>query len=206
VKHDELITPVHTVPVTTVRVTWLDVAGTPDHPWAVTYQFANPVDLTLGHLERPHPVDARLLQNPVLKASPSEYLAHLTAPYDHQERMGVAYLARGLQRPGTPKCVEAWAEVEEGAWWYALLPWWHAHHIRDDWPLQTEDRQELHAAGRLREVGAHNWPPVCPLDEPRLVEPGASALIARTSVPPPASGFPAPHPTARHARRPARAA
>ncbi|QPL14117.1 hypothetical protein QEH48_gp088 [Streptomyces phage TurkishDelight] len=196
---EETITPVHTVPVTTVRVTWLDVAGTPDHPWAVTYQFANPVDLTLAHRVRPAALDV-----PLLHASEvPEYLAHLTAPYDHEERMGVAYLARGLQRPGTPKCVEAWAEMEAGAWWYGLLPWWDAFLIREDWPLHVEQDRELHAAGRLRQVGAHTWPPVCPLDDPRTVEPGASALIARTSVPPPGPGFPPPHPTARHARRPA---
>lgn len=201
-KPEDLVTPVHTVPVTTVRVTWLDVAGTPDHPWAVTYQFTEPVNLTLARQRRRSPLAAPLRQF----LPGEEYLAHLAAPYDHQERMGVAYLARGLQRPGTPKSVEAWAELEEGVWWYALLPWWDAFLIREDWPVKVEDGQELHAAGRLREVGAHTWPPVCPLDEPRPVEPGASALVARTSVRPPGHGFPPPHPTARHARRPARTA
>ncbi|MGV2914598.1 hypothetical protein [Streptomyces alfalfae] len=200
---DEQITPIHTVPVTTVRITWLDVAGTPDHPWAVTYHFGAPVDLTLGR---------RLYQLPMGtprgRASTSgEYLAHLTAPYDHEERMGVAYLAATLQRHA-PKCVEACAEMEmeDGLWWYALLPWWHTHLIHQDWPMKTEDGQELHAAGRLHEVGAHTWPPTCPLDEPRTVEPGAAALIARTRVPPPPPGSPPPHPAARHARRPARSA
>ncbi|MET9819606.1 hypothetical protein [Streptomyces sp. NPDC006355] len=199
---EDLVTPVHSVPVTTVRVTWLDVAGTPDHPWAVTYQFTNPVDLTLARQVRRTPLTAPLA--PILLSE--EYLAHLAAPYDHPERMGVAYLARGLQRPGTPKCVEAWAALEDGAWLYALLPWWDAWLIRQDWPVQVEAGQELHAAGRLREVGAHTWPPLCPLDEPRPVEPGASALITRTSVPPPAHGFPPPQPTARHARPHARTA
>lgn len=195
----ETISPTHTVPVTTVRVTWLDVAGTPDHPWAVTYQFGAPVDLTLGRRLYFPPLDA-----PLRQAFPSvEYLAHLSAPYDHEERMGVAYLARSLQRPGVPKCVEAWAELEESSWWYALLPWWNANLFHEDWPMETEDGQELHAAGRLRQIGAFSWPPLCPLDKPHTVEPGSAAFITRTSVPPPGHGFPPAHPTARHARRPA---
>lgn len=195
-REEDQPTPVHTAPVTAIRVTWLDAAGTPDHPWSVTYRFHDPVDLTLARLERQPAFPA-----PTLERWPTaEYLAHLSAPYDHRERMGVAYLARGLQRPGTPKCVEAWAELEEGRWWYALLPWWEAWRIREDWPVQVEPGRELHAAGRLPGAGAHTWPAVCPLDDPRTVEPGASALITATSVPPPGHGFPLPHPTARHAR------
>lgn len=201
-KPEELVSRTHTVPVTTVRVTWLDVAGTPDHPWAVTYRFTEPAFLTLARRTRLPP----LTPGPPIVFPIPEYLARLTAPYDHPERTGVAYLARGLQRPGTPRSVEAWAEVEDGLWWYALLPWWDAFPVLEDWPLKADDGQELHAAGRLRHAGAHTWPPVCPLDEPRTVEPGSAALIAHTHVRPPGHGYPPPHPTARHARRPARTA
>jgi hypothetical protein len=195
----EQITPAHTVAVTTVRVTWLDAAGTPDHPWAVTYRFTDPVVLTLGYRYSTPPLGTPALS----QAFPlREHLAHLTAPYDHEQRMGVAYLAHSLQRPGTPKCVEAWAEMEDGLWAYVLFPWWNAHHILDDWPMKTEPGQELHAAGRLRQVGAHTWPPLCPLDTPHTVEPGVTTVIVSTSVPPPPHGFPATHFTARHARRP----
>ncbi len=198
---EDLISPTHTVPVTTVRVTWLDAAGTPDHPWAVTYHFTNSVDLTLGHRIRTPAPDA-----PPFRLPSAERAAHLTTAYDHEERTAMAYLAQGLRRPGTPKCLEAWNELEDGTWAYILLPWWQAHPMRDDWPMKTKPGQELHAAGYLRQAGAHTWPPVCPLDEPRAVEPGVCVLAALTRVRPPGQGFPPLHPTARLARRPARTA
>lgn len=195
--HDDVITPLHQVPVTAVRVTWLDAAGTPDHPWAVTYHFTDPAVLNLAR-RRPAPS--------VISVHGGEYLAALTAPYDHPERMGVCYLAQSLRRASPGKSLEVWAEMEEGRWWYALLPWYLARPTAD-WPLEPERGQELHAAGVLRDVGAYTWPPLHPLREPSAVPPGTPILIADTNVPPPPHGFPDPaRAQGRHARHPAPAA
>lgn len=194
---DVLLTPVHTFPVTTIRATWLDDLGEPDHPWAVVYRWEDPVRLTLARRDaHTHP----LRPGPVLQ--PGEYLAHLAADRDHPERTSVAYLARGLQRPGHPKSVEAWAQVEEGRWWYALLPWWQAHPVHDRWPLTVDRGQELHAAGRLRPAGAYHWPAVCPLDQPHALNAGTAVLTAHTSVPPPPPGIPGPPPVAARTHTP----
>lgn len=182
---EDLLTPTHAVPVTTLRAALLDTLGTPQHRQAVTYRFTEPVTLALGRCERP----PAITDPPGLALRSTEYLAHLTAPHDHPERTAVRRFTRGLRRLGTPMCVEAWAELEPGTWWYALLPWWRrVHLIPEEWPLKADDGQELHAAGRLRQAGAHTWPPVCPLDEPRTPDPGAAVLIARTTVPPPRPG------------------
>lgn len=194
--HDDWTTaPVHTVPVTTIRVTWLDVAGTPDHQWAVTYQFTEPAHLTLAHQQPAPPPGAPI------HLTGSRYVAALEAPLDHRQREGVCYLARSLRRADPGKAVETWSETGDGHWRYALLPWFQTRPT-DQWPLEPDPGQELHAAGLLHEVGAHTWPRTCPLPTPTPVPPGTPIVITTTTVPPPPAGYPAPEPVRRHARTP----
>ncbi|MFB7496041.1 hypothetical protein ACFC09_15340 [Streptomyces sp. NPDC056161] len=192
--HEELITAaICTMPVTTVRVTWLDTAGTPDHQWAVTYQFTEPILLTYANQRRGAPPGSALTST-----TGSQYVAALTAPYDHPEKESVCYLARSLHRAEPGKSVEAWSEGEDGHWRYALLPWFLARPT-GWWPLEPDDGQELHAAGLLQNVGAYTWPRTHPLPFP--VPPGTPVLITDTNIPPPPAGYPTPEPVARHARR-----
>ncbi|MCF3960314.1 hypothetical protein [Streptomyces fuscigenes] len=177
--------PVFTLPVTTVRLTWLDKSGNPDHQWAVTYRFTAPLTLTVAQ----HGTHAPNVEPDI------RYLAALSAPHDHPERDGAHYLTQNLRRRTTApaRSLEAWTEPEDDVRLYALLPHF-TYRAPDEWPITPRPGHELHAAGRLHRVNAYSWPAGSPQPMPGTVQHGNVAVLARTDVPPPPPGFPTPAP------------
>lgn len=170
---------------TTVRITPLDVAGTPQWTGSLTVQVSSPVLLTIADRRPAEPITSP----PVVRAPRAVYLAALTVPHGHRDRMDLYHLGRCLRRPTAGTSLEAWSELDAGRWQYAALPWLRGRSL-EDWPLEVDLGQDLCAAGPLREVGAHIWPPLCPLAEPSPIPPGTVFVVAETSVPPPPPGSP----------------
>ncbi|MBC9731224.1 hypothetical protein [Streptomyces sp. TRM68367] len=206
----EEITHVSSAAVTVLRVTPLEEDGTPDHGWAMTYHYREPVLLGSGALER-IPSFLNAPGENLREWLPPRRLAAIVAPLDHEQSRDVYALAQGLwQRRRTGSAVEAWQPQEPGTWWYTLIPWWRYNPDTDRWPLkELEGDHRAYAFGDVRPVNTYAWPALPPFPEAKALGPGTQVVIAFTETPPPPPGLPPspepPHdyPAAVPRRRPA---
>lgn len=185
-QQEELINST-SIAVDVLRVTPLHEDGTPDHPWALTYHYREPVLFCAAILE---PVDA--WPGEVIRYRSHRYVGALVAEYEHEERRDIQALAQGLwQRRRTGAAVEAWTLMEPGIWWYGLMPWWRHSPDTDRWPIKPSmDDFRAYAVGDLRPVDGYAWPDPSPLTDTWSPYRGAQMIVAQTRIPPPPPGLP----------------
>jgi hypothetical protein len=181
----EELTAVKSIAVDTVRVTPLDEAGTPDHPWAMTYEFRTPVLFCVAIAELPGgwPGEA-------LRYRPHRYVGAIVAEYEHEQSRDIQALAQGLwQRRRSGAAVEGWTLMDPGIWWYGLMPWWRHCPDTDRWPIKDTDEDRAYAVGNLRGVDGYPWPTPSPLTDTYSPYSGTQMIVAQTREPPPPAGL-----------------
>lgn len=162
--------------------------GGPDHGGAAVYILDVPAELHLHQRVVHHSVDTFAGHLRTVDEV-DDVAGGIVLPSTERVPVGLGRLCRRLRRQ-RHVTVEAWAPLQPGYWWYAIVPSWHDDDEVDSHRLALTDGQELWAGGRVERPRTWRWGR--PLPVPRSADGTAAAvgrfswyLVAVTDVPPP---------------------
>jgi hypothetical protein len=183
----------HFYPCTAIRITEYTPRGSLRHDMALTYRFDQPVTLTYCPAYCPVHGTPEDPPQPTAAAasSPPPSLTAVMAPFARPEHPNVAALAHGLRLYAAHgAAVEGWQQLEDGRWFYLLVPLWKD--AVDAWTPREPDGFRIFGAGHaLSSRAPYRWPDPAPVPaDHQPPQQGTRLYATYGGTPPPTLGFP----------------
>lgn len=180
---------IHEAPVTTVRITPRDEAGQPDHRWAFTLRFDDPVFLATIQVTPAENIGVCTRDRLIIQSA-RVYGAFIADDEVDTDPLHVQTLGWSLwQRRHHGAAVEAWAEIDPATWTYRLIPSWHDDCGTDRWTVDEPANRQVFTVGKISTVDSYPWPHPAPLLDAPQTSPGSHYLMGVTPVRPPTPGY-----------------